>query len=675
MPVYSQNGQLIHPSDPNYAAYAAQNNPAPQGSTNTPPPNTPPTNPPTNGTTPNDAYGNLLYETPEEKAYREALERQGEEARLRGETNVDENSIRNNVTDRFQAEIDALNRIYAEKKKIAFREGEGRLGSDAAIQSRRGLLGSTFGGAQTEKVGQFNNEIQSGIDSELQANLSQIYSKIKTDVASELAAKTEAKKAGASEYLEFLRGSAERKQQRVSNTVRNMLLNNLNPDDAMFKGLAEQLGVSVDSLKASYNELKSASDSASEDKRLERAKTQSEIDKNYGGMEIDLQKLGLDMDKFNYQQKQDTIKNAFEDTKFTWLQKQDLIKNELEKSKLVFDQSKDARDYELSLQKFLLEADKAARDSGEIVKINGVDYQKNADGTYSQPKVPRVPSEDKLKKTDDVLKMIEDIYNNKDLSNAIGPKSSQIPQWMRTGKRNAVDAMIDTLISNLTIDNLGVLKGAMSDKDIEFLKSVSTNGLRKDSDLNTFKQRLEEIKEKFTTIKTKVETEKRIRLENPNLSDDEIDQIIGSFNGVDGDTNSAVKKLNKPYLKTLGAITGLDGSPLWKNGLDVDLKKGDPVRSPVSGRVLATRNNGGFGLQVKILADDGREIWLSHLDGSKVKQGDKIALGQLVGIGGNSGNTIPGKGGDGSHLDITIKSNGKFFTAREVKSYLDNIIV
>ncbi len=138
------------------------------------------------------------------------------------------------------------------------------------------------------------------------------------------------------------------------------------------------------------------------------------------------------------------------------------------------------------------------------------------------------------------------------------------------------------------------------------------------------------------------------------------------FNSV-GNTSAST-----PYLKTLGAVTGLNGSEYWANGLDVDLKVGDPVKAPVSGMVIAAKPNGGFGNQVKIKTTDGKEIWLSHLDRGTVKVGQVVQAGQLIGYGGKTGNVIPGKGGDGSHLDITIKdANGKLLSAPQVKSYLD----
>lgn len=156
------------------------------------------------------------------------------------------------------------------------------------------------------------------------------------------------------------------------------------------------------------------------------------------------------------------------------------------------------------------------------------------------------------------------------------------------------------------------------------------------------------------------------------LQDSDLSNDWNGMNQVKGMTQRAEPL---PYLKTLGPITGLNGSPLWKHGLDIDLKKGDPVYSPVAGKVTFVGPNKGFGNQVKVQGADGREWWLSHLDAAGVKKGETIKAGQLIGLGGNSGNTIPGKGGDGSHLDMTVLQNGKYLSAPQVKSLLDRIFV
>ena len=48
-----------------------------------------------------------------------------------------------------------------------------------------------------------------------------------------------------------------------------------------------------------------------------------------------------------------------------------------------------------------------------------------------------------------------------------------------------------------------------------------------------------------------------------------------------------------------------------------------------------------------------------------VKVGDTITAGTNLGYVGNTGNVIAGAGGDGSHVDITVKkSNGSYYTAK-----------
>jgi murein DD-endopeptidase MepM/ murein hydrolase activator NlpD len=147
-------------------------------------------------------------------------------------------------------------------------------------------------------------------------------------------------------------------------------------------------------------------------------------------------------------------------------------------------------------------------------------------------------------------------------------------------------------------------------------------------------------------------------------ADEYINRVLGF--------NSAGNALaSKPYLSTLGPITGANGSSLWKYGLDVDLKVGDPVLSPVNGTVIYAGKNGGFGNQIKIRDEAGNEIWFSHLASGNVKVGQKVRAGQKIALGGNTGNTIAGPGGDGSHLDITMKnSKGQLLSAPAVQKYL-----
>lgn len=122
-----------------------------------------------------------------------------------------------------------------------------------------------------------------------------------------------------------------------------------------------------------------------------------------------------------------------------------------------------------------------------------------------------------------------------------------------------------------------------------------------------------------------------------------------------------------------GTITGANGSRAWEHGLDFVLNggKGAAVKAPFIGEVIFAGKNGGFGNQVKIRAADGTEVWLSHLDSINVAKGDNVTEEMVVGTQGNTGNVYSLTGGDGTHLDITMKkADGSYYTPQEVAANL-----
>lgn len=157
---------------------------------------------------------------------------------------------------------------------------------------------------------------------------------------------------------------------------------------------------------------------------------------------------------------------------------------------------------------------------------------------------------------------------------------------------------------------------------------------------------------------------------HPEWTDDYIREQLGEAESQPFNNDLNMSLNGSANVLDLGAITGY-GSSLWKHGLDIDLKVGDPVPSPSAGKVVFVGTNGGFGKQVRIKTAQGNEVWLSHLDGFGVKKGQQIKKGQVIGRGGNTGKTIPLGGGDGSHLDLTVqRSDGSFYDPREIANLL-----
>lgn len=175
---------------------------------------------------------------------------------------IDEQTIREQTMKRFQAEIDATNQYYNEMKRerqaAEAQRGLARLGTGTAVQAKRGLLGSTFGNSQTDTIENYTqqnqNAIAQAVDSERNAMVQQLLGKARTESQKEIDDKLAARTKGAQEYIDFLKGTASRKEERVSSAVANLLASGSDPDEATYKALAAELGIDVPSLKTKYKQ-------------------------------------------------------------------------------------------------------------------------------------------------------------------------------------------------------------------------------------------------------------------------------------------------------------------------------------------------------------------------------------------------------------------------------------
>jgi len=197
---------------------------------------------------------------------------------------IDEDAIRQRTTDNFQAEIDALEKVFNEKKRVEGIAGEGRLGESGAIQARRGLLGSDFGATQTESTRGFNTSKQDAITADKTLALSNIYNKIRASADSEINAKKLAKEAGSSNYLAFIRDTDKRKAGYVSATIKNFISSGNAPTDEDYNNIAGTLGVNVDNVKTAYKEQFDAQEVARQTQEALTKKTELETRETEAGI-------------------------------------------------------------------------------------------------------------------------------------------------------------------------------------------------------------------------------------------------------------------------------------------------------------------------------------------------------------------------------------------------------
>ena len=87
-------------------------------------------------------------------------------------------------------------------------------------------------------------------------------------------------------------------------------------------------------------------------------------------------------------------------------------------------------------------------------------------------------------------------------------------------------------------------------------------------------------------------------------------------------------------------------------GLDIDLETGDFVRSVLPGKVRFVGYSRGHGKTVVVRHANEIETVYAHLSAYTVRMNDTIPEGQIVGFGGNTGNSR------GSHLHLEVRYKG-----------------
>ncbi len=92
--------------------------------------------------------------------------------------------------------------------------------------------------------------------------------------------------------------------------------------------------------------------------------------------------------------------------------------------------------------------------------------------------------------------------------------------------------------------------------------------------------------------------------------------------------------------------------PFTHQGVDIKIEKGTPVISTAGGVVVEAGDKGGWGNLVVIKHSDLYETRYSHLKEIRVKKGDKLNAGDVIGLSGNTGKST------GPHLHYEVIKNG-----------------
>lgn len=110
-------------------------------------------------------------------------------------------------------------------------------------------------------------------------------------------------------------------------------------------------------------------------------------------------------------------------------------------------------------------------------------------------------------------------------------------------------------------------------------------------------------------------------------------------------------------------------------GIDINLHKGDPVVAAFDGMVRIAHAKGAYGNVVIIRHYNGLETVYAHLSRIKVKPGQVVLAGQLIGLGGSTGRS------SGPHLHFEVRFKGQalnpasLISFSEGKTLHDSIVI
>ena len=97
----------------------------------------------------------------------------------------------------------------------------------------------------------------------------------------------------------------------------------------------------------------------------------------------------------------------------------------------------------------------------------------------------------------------------------------------------------------------------------------------------------------------------------------------------------------------------IDNVTRFHQGQDITVKTGTPIHAPADGIVKRAYYAGGFGNHIKLDHENGYTTLFAHLSKIKVKHGQKVSRGEIIGLTGNTGrSTAP-------HLHYEIHHYGE----------------
>jgi murein DD-endopeptidase MepM/ murein hydrolase activator NlpD len=107
------------------------------------------------------------------------------------------------------------------------------------------------------------------------------------------------------------------------------------------------------------------------------------------------------------------------------------------------------------------------------------------------------------------------------------------------------------------------------------------------------------------------------------------------------------------------------GRPEYHTGVDISVREGTPVRASAAGTVVGSGWQPSYGWVVLVQDPGGYHTLYGHLSERRVRNGDAVQVGDVVGLSGSSGRST------GPHLHYEIWKDGRLHDPAVFMSPLD----
>lgn len=395
-----------------------------------------------------------------------------------------EQVTRSKVLSQFQGEIDALDRASAQARarltaSYAQTEKE-NTGQDAAIQARRGLLGSDFGAAQTERVvGEVRGNRDRSIgesDSAFATQKASLMTQARTMANDEYNRKVDAYRAGAGATVQYMKEKQVAAQNNAAKLAKQAYISGIDLTDPAHilevKALAQQVGVTPETLIQTFQDYKVAQDAA-------KAEAQRKID-------VEDRTYNLDVDKENNLNAREGAKLNFDIEKFNKTYALDSRKADAEIAKINNDIANGGANEHIS--------DEFAAKYGLPLGLTKGQIAGFIPGQAEKVQVAQTEIDNR----NEILNLINDLKTDQKGINAIGGTLGlNIPRNITGTAEYNYKIKFDKLKAALSLNDAGKLKGsgAISDAERQLLADAAS-ALNINTTKDQFLQELDRIENK-----------------------------------------------------------------------------------------------------------------------------------------------------------------------------------